>query len=202
MYRSGTLKLKANPALKVVAEPGATLADFREQCSRAARAGMQLELDKLNRAYAAKMAALNEKLDRKESDEQEQKEEVDQRKMEEFSANGELFLSIFSKRKRSLSSSLSKRRMAEQARADLEQVRKELDALEDQAKALDGEHRQALSAVQERWAGLVNDAVEIPLVPQKKDIYVELFGVAWLPFYQLRAGAQLIELPAFTPALI
>jgi hypothetical protein len=198
IYRTGTIKLKANPALKVVGVPDATLADFREQCSLAARNGMQLELDKLNRNYDAKLAALHQKLNRKQSDEQEQKEEVDQRKMEEFSAGGELLLSIFSKRKRSLSSSLSKRRMAEQARSDLEQVRKELDALEDQAKALETERDQALSAAQERWAGLVNDAVEIPLTPQKKDIYLELFGVAWLPFYIVRAGAQVVELPAYT----
>jgi hypothetical protein len=200
VYRTGTIKLRTNPALKVSAGPEDSIAEFREQCSQAARAGMQQEMEKLNRVYRAKMEILSKKLERKQNDEQEQKDEVDQRKMEEFSASGELLLSLFTKRKRSLSASLSKRRMAEQARSDLEQVRKELDVLEDQARALTEEHQQAQRDVQERWAGLVNDAVEIPLTPQKKDIYIELFGVAWLPFYLVRAGAQVVELPAYTPA--
>jgi hypothetical protein len=200
VYRSGTIKLRANPTLKVFASPDATVAGFRELCSQAARAGMQAEIEKLSRGYDTKIAALHQKLAKRQGDEQEQKEEVDQRKMEEYSAGGELLLSIFSKRKRSLSHSLSKRRMAEQARSDLEQIRKELDTLEDQIKTLEAERGQAMRAVQERWAGLVNDQVEIPLTPQKKDIYLEIFGIAWLPHYLVRAGAQVSELPAYTPA--
>ena len=105
---------------------------------------MQAELEKLNRSYEAKLAAVRQKLARKKSDEDEQRAETDQRKMEEFSASGELLLSVFSKRKRSLSSTLSKRRMAEQARSDLEQIRKDLDALEDQVKVLESSQRTAV----------------------------------------------------------
>ena len=200
VYRTGTVKLRANPTLKIFTDPEATAADFRERCGQAARAGLQAEVDKLSRSYDTKLAALKLKLDKKRGDEQDQKEEADQRKMEEFSASGELILSIFSKRKRSLSTSLAKRRLAEQARADLEQIRKDMDSLEDQLKALTAERDQAIKAAQDRWAGLVNDQLEIPLTPQKKDIYLELFGLAWLPYYQVRSGAQLIELPAYPPA--
>lgn len=200
VYRNGTIKIKANPSLKVYADPDATIADFREQCSLVARNGMQAELEKLNRSYNAKIASLRQRLEKKQGEEQEQKEEADQRKMEQLSAGGELILSIFSKRKRSLSSSLAKRRLAEQARMDLEQIRKELDRLEDQLKELERERAQLVSAAQERWAGMVNDQVEVPLTLQKKDIYLEIFSVAWLPYYIVRAGAQVVELPAYTPA--
>jgi hypothetical protein len=200
VYRTGTIKLRANTTLKVFSAPEDSGGDFREQSSQAARAGMQAELDKLNRTFETKFNALRLKMQKRQGDEQDQKDEVDQRKMEEFSAGGELLLSIFSKRKRSLTNSLTKRRLAEQARSDLEQIRKELDELEDQARQLQEQNNQAVRAVQERWAATVNDIVEVPLTPQKKDIYLELFGVAWLPFYQVRAGAQLIELPAYTPA--
>ena len=200
VYRTGTIKLRANPSLRVFIDPDATVSDFRERCSQAARDGLQAELDKFNRIYDTKISALRQKLAKRQSDEQEQKEEADQRKMEEYSAGGELILSLFSKRKRSLSSSLTKRRMAEQARSDLEQIRKELDMLEDQIKTLTAGRDQAARAAQERWAGLVNDSIEAPLSPQKKDIYLELFGVAWLPYYSVRAGAQVFELPAYSPA--
>jgi hypothetical protein len=201
VYRSATVKLRSNPALKVFADPDTTISEFRERCGQAARAGLQADLDKLNRAYDVKLNALRQKLARRQGDEQEQKEEVDQRKMEEFSAGGELLLSIFSRRKRSLSSSLAKRRLAGQARSDLEQIRKEMDVLEDQIRAKISEREEAARAAQDRWAGLVNDSIEVPLSPQKKDIYLELFGVAWLPYYTVRAGAQLFELPAYSPAL-
>ncbi len=200
VYRSGKITLKANPALKNYAGPEATLADFREQCSQTAREGMRAEVEKINRKFEATLTALRQKLAKRKSDEREQRTEADQRKMEQYSASGELLLSIFSKRKRSLSSSLAKRRMADQARSDLEQIRKEIDLLEDQLKAVESDQRRQVSEAQERWAGLVNDVTEIPIAPMKKDIFLEIYGVAWLPNYVVRAGAQTIELPAFQPA--
>ena len=192
--------IKANTALKSYADPEATLADFREQCSQIAREGMRAEVEKINRKYEALLTTLRQKLARKKSDEREQRTEADQRKMEQFSASGELLLSIFSKRKRSLSSSLAKRRMADQARSDLEQIRKEVDLLEDQIKSTESEQRRQVNESQQRWAELVNDVVEIPIAPLKRDIFLEIYGVAWLPNYVVRAGAQTIELPAYQPA--
>lgn len=200
VFHSGKIVLKGNTALKCYAGPEASLADFREQCSQLAREGMRVEVERINRKYEGGLAVLRQKLEKKKSDEREQRSETDQRKMEEFSASGELLLSIFSKRKRSLSSSLAKRRMAEQARSDLEQVRKEIDLLEDQIRNLESDLRRQVGEVREKWAGLVNDVVEIPIAPMKKDIFLEIYGVAWLPNYVVRAGAQVIELPAYQPA--
>ena len=200
VYRSGKIMIKANTALKSYADPEATLADFREQCSQVAREGMRAEVEKINRKYETLLTTLRQKLSRKKSDEREQRTEADQRKMEQFSASGELLLSIFSKRKRSLSSSLAKRRLADQARSDLEQIRKEVDLLEDQIKSAESDQRRQVNEAQQRWAELVNDVVEVPIAPLKKDIFLEIYGVAWLPNYVVRAGAQTIELPAYQPA--
>jgi hypothetical protein len=30
------------------------------------------------------------------------------------------------------------------------------------------------------------------LTPAKKDVYVELFGVAWVPFYRMADGTELM----------
>jgi len=37
----------------------------------------------------------------------------------------------------------------------------------------------------------------VPLAPQKKDIFLELFGVAWMPHYLLKVGEETQEIPAF-----
>ena len=122
---------------------------------------------------------------------------MDQRKLEELSSGGELLLSIFTRRKRSTTQSLSKRRLSQQARSDLEQYQQQLKALREQEEALVRAREEALRQAQERWAGSVNDLVEVPLNPQKKDIYLEFFGIAWMPFYIVRMGEKLLELPAY-----
>jgi hypothetical protein len=43
----------------------------------------------------------------------------------------------------------------------------------------------------------VNNTSEIPILPKKTDVYVSVFGVAWMPYYQVKAGDQMIEVPAF-----
>ena len=35
-------------------------------------------------------------------------------------------------------------------------------------------------------------AGEITLTPAQKDVYVELFGVAWVPYYRLGDGTELL----------
>ena len=197
IYRSGAIQIKTNPTLKITTNPQTTHADFREVSSQAARAGYQAEAARINTTYDGKLAALRLKIDKLASEEQQQREEVDQRKLEELSSGGELLLSIFTRRKRSTTQSLSKRRLSQQARSDLEQYQQQLKALREQEEALTRARDEALRQAQERWAGAVNDLVEVPLNPQKKDIYLEFFGIAWMPFYIVRMGEKLLELPAY-----
>jgi len=39
---------------------------------------------------------------------------------------------------------------------------------------------------------------EIPLSPLKKDVLLDFFGVAWMPFYLARAGEETFELAGFS----
>ncbi len=200
VYRSGTIYLRANEALKVYGGPDVGVGEFRERCSQAARQGMQAELNKIQNAYEQKLLALQQKLTRQQTETQNQAEEVEQRRVEEMGTHGELVLSLFTRRKRSLSNSLAKRRLTQKAQADLEREQQELQLLEEQLAEMERLRDEALAQVQERWAGLVNQTSEVPLAPMKKDIFVELFGVAWQPYYLLRSGQQVLEAPAFQPA--
>ena len=38
---------------------------------------------------------------------------------------------------------------------------------------------------------------EITVNPYKKDILVEIFGVAWMPFHLVEVAGQIVELPGF-----
>lgn len=200
VFRSGTIYLRANESLKVYAGPDVSAAEFREQCSKAARQGLAAEQKKLDELYRRKLEALDSKIDRQRLEVKEQEDELSQRRMEELGAGGELLISLLGGRRRSLSSSLSKRRMTAQAKADLEQERKELQALEKQYADLEEEYKKALAELQERWAKLVADESEVPLPPQRSNIFTELFGIAWCPYYLMTVEGQTKTLPAFRQA--
>jgi hypothetical protein len=126
-----------------------------------------------------------------------QKDELGQRRMEEVGKGAELLLGMLGGRKRSISTSLTKRRMTAQAKAQLKQEEAELEALEKQVEALEAERSSSLADIQDRWARLVDQEIEVPVTPYKKDIFVDLFGVAWMPYYVIVINGQTRELPAF-----
>jgi hypothetical protein len=201
LYRDGGIRLRSNDLLKVYAGPGVSSVEFREMCSQTAKKLMEDEMNKLEAVYEKKLDGLNEKIRKQISDVEEQKNEVDQRRMEEFGTHGELLLSLFTRRKRSLSTSLTKRRLTSQARADLENEQQELQMLQEQMDALEVEYKAVLDRMNDKWAAAaINQISEIPLTPQRKDIYVELFGIAWQPYFILHMGNQQREIPAFKPA--
>lgn len=197
VYRTGEIRIRANETLKVYAGPEVTSAAFREMCSDAARNQVDQEIDKLKGVFEKKRDALERKIKLQEMQVDEQKGDLDQRRLEELGTGGELLLSVFTNRRKSISSSLSKRRMTAKAKANFEQEQQELKALEEQMRGLDKEQEQAVQDVRDRWVDAVNDIDEIPLTPYKKDIFVELFGVAWLPYFRVKSGTELREIPAF-----
>jgi hypothetical protein len=200
VYRTGTLRLRANNTLKVFGGPQLSPADFRTQCSQAANAAYQEEAAKIKSDSDQKLTALRQKITHQEAEVKQQQDEVNQRRTEELGAGGEFVLGLFTGRKRSLSTSLTKRRLADQAKDDLVQLQQQLATLNDQLQALMLVQQNMAQEAQTRWAKAVDDVSEVPLAPQKKDIFMELFGVVWLPFYLLKVGGDEQEIPAFTRA--
>jgi hypothetical protein len=198
VYRTGTMRLRANLTLKVFAGPQTSTAKFREMCSQAAQTAFEAEAAKITATYDQKKTVLRQKITHLEGQEKQQKDEVDHRKAEELGAGGEFLLGLFTRRKRSLSTSLTKRRLADQAKDGLDQVRQDLATLRDQVQALELVQQNVTQETHTRWAKAVDDASEAPLVPQKKDIFLELFGVAWMPYYLLKMGAEVQEVAAFS----
>jgi hypothetical protein len=79
-------------------------------------------------------------------------------------------------------------------------VQESRDAIEEMKKqiaAIEQEKAQALEQVDDRWGEIANQVDEIELAPLKKDVLIDLFGVAWVPYYVLQAGSETLELPAY-----
>ena len=117
--------MRANEALKVYHGPEVSQAEFREECAEAAREGRDAELKKVEATYEKKIADLQLKLSREQRELDADKSELSQRRMEEVGTHAENVLGLFMGRRstRRLSSSMTKHRMAEQAKGRRKGIR-------------------------------------------------------------------------------
>ena len=157
------------------------------------------ELTKSTAVLDRKIKALSDKLSREDTELQQDQTELGQRKLEEVGNAAELGASLFGiGRKKTLTTALTKRRLTEQAKADVEEVGSVHCAVQE------GSCRSSASARtdcpgDQRSLGSACQSISARSTsrPRRPDIYVNLFGVAWLPYYFVQYDGQTLELPAF-----
>ncbi|HPH96445.1 MAG TPA: DUF87 domain-containing protein [Anaerolineaceae bacterium] len=196
-YRTCQLRIKANETLKVYAGPEVTTGEFREMCSKAARASRDAELVTINQTFDRKVAAIQDKLDRETRELQSDQREYDQRKMEEMGTHAENIFGFLTGSKRRVTSSLTKRRLTEESKQEVVESEQAIAAFKKQIDEIEKERAAEIKRASDRWADVVDNITEVPLTAQKKDIFAEAFGVIWLPFYVIQIGSDFIELPAY-----
>ncbi len=197
VYRAGSLRLFANNALKLYSDPDESQASFRQKCAEAAREGLKTESDKLAASFDARLDTLERKITRQKMNLRKLDDQVNQRRMEEFSTGAEVLFSVFSKRKRRLSSSISKHRLTSQAQSDQDTADKVLEGLLDEFDDLKKQRAEALSQAQERWSRAAAGASEFTVAPLRKNVFLQAGGIIWLPAYILQAEGRAFEAPAY-----
>jgi hypothetical protein len=201
VYRAAQVTVRANEALKQYAGPQVSMADFRKQCAAAARQSRDAELQKVTTSYATKLRTLKDRLKREERELKQDEAEFTQRKWEEGSTHLENVASLIGfGSKRRLTTSVTRRRLTAQSKADVEESEQAIEEYEQQLAALEAEKAAALEEINQRWGEIANQVSEIPIAALKKDILLDFFGVAWMPFHLVKIGAQVEELPGFRPA--
>ncbi len=198
IFRTTQVMARANQTLKIYAGPDVSPSEFRTACSDAARQGRDAETAKLTATLDRQIATLRDKLSREERELSQDQAEYEARKREETGNMLELGASIFGLgRKKTLTSQLSKGRLSQQAKADVDESIEAIKQFEQQLAEFQQRREQTIQDVNERWSTAVNQVSEIPIQPKKSDVYVQYFGVAWQPFYLIRAAGEVYELPAF-----
>ncbi|MGB7536942.1 MAG: hypothetical protein WBM17_00240 [Anaerolineales bacterium] len=134
-------------------------------------------------AVDKKLDALRLKLQREQLELQQDKTEMTQRTIEEVGTAADNIFGMLTGHSRRLTTSLTKRRLTTKAAGNVEESKQTIELLQKQIREL--EQMKAAGAPQAAGA-------EITLTPAQKDVYVELFGVAWVPFYKLGDGTELI----------
>ena len=198
-YRTSEVTVRGNETLKIYAGPETTEGEFRTQCANSARQAREAELKKASATYDTKLRTLKEKLDREQRELKQDQAELSSRKMEELGTGLETVAGFLGfGRKRSISSSITKRRMAKQAKGDVEESVDVIKDIQEQITAIEADKAEALQAVNDKWGEVANQITEIPISAQKKDILLDFFGVAWIPFHLVKIGEQLVELRGFS----
>jgi hypothetical protein len=100
-------------------------------------------------------------------------------------------------RKKSVTSQFAKNRLTNKAKADVEESMDAIAQYKQQIADLQKQREDRVAEVNSRWGDVVNDITEITVNPKKTDIFINLFGVAWMPYYNVQAGGAVFELPAF-----
>jgi len=139
--------------------------------------GPQAAIDK-------KLEVLRMKLQREELELQQDKSEMAQRTIEEMGTAADNIFGLLTGRSRRLTTSLTKRRLTSKAAGDVKETEQTIELLKKQIRDLE----------QMKTAGTPQPAAatEVTLTPAQKDVYVELFGVAWVPYYRLPDGTELL----------
>jgi hypothetical protein len=199
VFRNSSVKARANQTLKVFAGPDVSPGEFVKACADAAREARDAEIDKKTAQIDRQLKSLEDKLAREERELVKDEDELSNRKVEEAGTHLENLTGLFGGRRKAsrLSSSLTKRRMTQQARADVEESKDSIKELNQQIADLEKRREEVSAEINDKWGTVVNEITEVTIAPKKTDVFVKLFGVAWMPYYIIRAGDETIELPAF-----
>jgi hypothetical protein len=197
IYRTQTLRLRLNEALGVVAPPGMSDEEFRRMCEKAAEEKRQAEVEALTRRQRSQLDTLETRLSREENRLDSHKQQLGHRRMEEVGKGVENVLGVFTGRRRTVSTSLTKRRMTSQAKANVDKSEMEIKNLKRDIDQLKAEQAADLAKVQQKWADALSQVVEEPVSAFKKDIFIEKFGLVWLPYYAFEQEDRWVTVPAF-----
>lgn len=197
VYRGAVLSVQANETLKLYAGPEVSPAAFAQQCAEAADAAADAEVDKLRGRYSKKVDALREKLAREERELREDEADLARRKREEMGTHAETVFGFLFGRKRSISSSMSKRRMTSEAQEGVEESVEAVARLKQEIDELQAEIEAEIDGIEAKWEGVAAQVTTVPVTPQKKDVLLDLFGVAWLPYHLVEANGRLLQLPGY-----
>ena len=164
---------------------------------KAARERCEVELDRVRAQYERRIQAAEDRLRREKQELRRDEADLAGRRQEELGRHAETLLGLLGGRRRSLSGSLSKRRMTRQARLDVEESEEAIEQYEEQLEELRQQQEADEATVVDKWARNAADMDEIRVSPYKKDIRVTIFGVAWFPYHVAASEERTLELAGF-----
>ncbi len=202
IYNNAALYVYHNPPLKLYSGLGESKYDFVARVQAEARMKRDEEIDKTAAAYDRRLDSLEDQARRKAGRLESEKEELEARKREEMLSAGETAWRLM---KGSVYQTLSRagrlRRFTSQSEDQIEMIESDLMSVLEDLDRTEAEMQAALEKVQAKWSDAVRQIEEVPVTPYKKDINIVLFGIGWVPYWDVEISGAPVVLPASSSGL-
>ena len=202
LYYNSSVTLRYNPHLKMYSEIGESAESFQRRCRKEAEEARDDEADKIKAKYERELDRIKDRLRREKRELDEDKIEHSARKQEELLSGVESVFGLLTGSRSSsrLSSASRKRRMTRQARADVKESEEVIEDLEEELEVLQEDAKAELEELDAKWRELMDKVEEVEVRPRRTDVRIDLFALAWLPYWELTIGEQVLSMPAFKAA--
>ena len=201
LFYNRSVTIWYNPHLKLYSELGETAKSFQRRCREAARQARDGEAEEIKGRYKGQFEQLIAKMQREKRELEEDQVEYAARKREEFFSGAETVVGLVTGRRtrRGASTASRKRRLTQQAKADIKESEEAIDDMEGQIDQVGANLKNELDELTARWAGLIDDVQQEEVRLRRTDVRVNLFGLAWLPGWDITVPGQPIpyHLPAY-----
>ena len=194
-YRTERLDVWKCTPLKTYSRAGESLREFRIRVAQLARQKRDLEVEKLRRRYATKIASLERRIDTAVDRLQREKAEYQKASIDSAVSVGSSLLGALVGRKlasrtnlRRASSSARRVSAAAKQRSDVAAARAKLTSAQRELGEMEAELGRAIDALGVSLDPAHLPIEPIPLKPRKSDIEVTRLVVAWTPWYVDAAG--------------
>jgi hypothetical protein len=183
LYRNVSLTLLHNPELKLYSTLEETANEFQRRCRVEASKRRDIEVEKFKKKYKKKLDQLEKRKQREERELAQDETEYKAREREELLSAGESVLGFLTGRRsrRAVSAASRKRRLTQQAKADVQESLEAIEDLEAQIQDLWEEQEEEIAEITERWAETIDVVEKVEVRAKKVDISVEAFGLVWVP---------------------
>ena len=188
LYRDASIMVWGNEKLGVFADEDDTEDDFLDKCKDKIEELSSAEIEKIKKTHEAQLDKLEAKLKKLNVTLEDKQNQVKQRGVQTVAAAGELILSLIQKRKKSVSSSLTKVNQTSTAKKAQEKVELEIETVTDQIQDAIDNYEAKLEEIQEKWDKILDQNKQIKITVAKKDIFVDAFGICWTPYYTNSLG--------------
>ena len=162
-------------------------------------------MDKLKTKYETQLDRIEEKLAREQGDLAEAQAAYKGRQTEEVISGLETvagMFGLFGRRKKSLSSAATKRRMASTAKANVAESEADIARLQAEVEDVKSQMEQDADALTEQWTSAAANIQVTKISPKKSDIDVQMVALAWVPNWEVtyedaRGRARTDAVPAY-----
>jgi hypothetical protein len=198
LYGSQALELLKSPSSREISRPGESERDFRVRLHQAGREERDAAAEKLRRAYAPKIASIEQRISRAEQAAEREREQASQQKMQAALSIGTTLLGAFLGRKTLSSATLGRATTAARASSrswkeaqDVGRAVETLEALKQQLADLEAQFAAEVQALESAVSPATEVLETVSVKLKKTNIAVRLLALCWVPYWQDgEAGAR------------